>query len=81
MQAGESLMAEVTGLGWTIKNELDLFTKREERWSPREHSCKERDTKSWEVWRRPEFGLDLTGKEELGRKIPRNFVLQVLPAY
>lgn len=39
-----------------------------------------RDIKSWEVWRRPEFGLDLIGKEELRRKIPRNFVLQGLPA-
>lgn len=46
--------------------------------SPGKHSCQVRDIELREVWRRPELGLDLKGKEGLGRKMSRNFVLQVL---
>lgn len=37
-----------------------------------------REIKSWQVWKRPQFGLDSIGKEELDRKMSQNFVLQVL---
>lgn len=47
--------------------------------SPGKHSCQEREIKLREEWKRPECGLDLRGKEELGRKMSRDFVLQVLP--
>lgn len=46
--------------------------------SARTRSCKEGETQLWRVWKRPEFALDLLGKEGPGGEPSGNVMLQVL---